>query len=337
MRKYFVSIAITLAVLCVNGNLRADTSTDIRSLLQTGLIELKTYIGDPNLCVITDATYVILNGKTTEKYVDVIREETGCTIGKGNLLFVHRRTDYPLKIFIFKKDTKDCFVIRHDGQKTKGKKTNIDIGKTVDSASWEKTQTDLGVSDAYSILIIANAWAAGIPHDFLKCAEFHNHICPGVTSGYCIAKFIQKMYPLKKGESYMYVSCPPWCKDDGIQILMDITPGKRGFFVKQLTDEQKEALEKPDVAGIMVIKGEKGRGGKALVLSFNWDKANELSGAGNLDGLRARLQMITGIIPYLEKPELFVRVLKEYTINAERITRLTLAGVNPYEELGFVK
>ena len=320
---------------------------DVKGLIQQGLKDLGVKKGDPRICALTDATYVKLNGKTTEEYVDLIQEITGCSIGRGNLLFFHRPITYPLKIALFRKDTKECVLITYDGKETKKIKVNIDGQKATAPGHWRKIEGAIGAADAFSIVTIANSWALGAPFDFLKCCEFHNHLCPGLTSGYLIVKMIQKRYPLRKGEKYIFIACPPWCKDDAIQVLLDLTPGKRSLFVKQLTDPQKRGCAAANVAGILVIWKVKENKGKGLIFQFDWQKACQVSGVKRKDfrpkgGKKNPIFWTTrrkadwGLMPYLEKPEQFVRVVKEFEVTPEMLVRLTMAGINPYKEVGFV-
>lgn len=69
---------------CADGK---DSSRDVSELLKGALQTLGVEKGSPDLCVLTDATYVKLGGGTTETYMEMIGRETGCSIGKGNLLF----------------------------------------------------------------------------------------------------------------------------------------------------------------------------------------------------------------------------------------------------------
>ncbi|RLB05287.1 MAG: hypothetical protein DRG50_07485 [Deltaproteobacteria bacterium] len=344
MRRYIQIFLVVLLLVFVAKGLHA---ADVKGFIKDGLKDLKVEKGDPRLCVITDATYVTVNGKTTQGYVDLIQEQTGCSIGKGNLLFFHRPTTYPLKVALFRKDTKDSVVITYDGEKTKKVNLNIDGNKATQPEYWKQIENALGASDAFSIVTIANSWAMGVPFDFLKCCEFHNHLCPGLTSGYFIVKVIQKRYPLKKGEKYIFIACPPWCKDDAIQILLDLTPGKRSLFVKQLTDPQKRGCAAANVAGILVIWKAKENKGKGAIFQFDWKKACKVSGVKRKDfrpegGKKNPVFWITrvkcdwGLMPYLERPGEFVNVVKEFEVSPEMLTKFTMAGVNPYEEIGFV-
>ena len=338
---------ILLVVMLVVGVAQVLWAADVKGLIESGMRDLKIEKGNPNLLALTDATYVKVGGKTSEGYVDMIQEETGCSIGKGNLLFFHRPVTYPLKVVLFRKDTKDSVIITYNGEKTKKVKLNIDGDKATEPDFWKQIEKSLGASDAFSIVTIANSWAKGAPYDFLKCCEFHNHLCPGLTSGYFIVKVIQERYPLKKGEKYVFIACPPWCKDDAIQILLDLTPGKRSLFVKQLTDPQKRGCAAANVAGILVIWKVKENKGKGIIFQFDWEKACKVSGVkrknfrpkgGKKNPIfwTTRVKCDWGLMPYLKRPEEFVNVVKEFEVSPEMLTRLTMAGVDPYKEIGFI-
>jgi len=76
----------------------------------------------------------------------------------------------------------------------------------------------------FGIVTIANVAAKGAPYDFIKTALFHDHICPGVTSGYLLASYLKKELPLRSPtESYYILAVPPWCKDDALAVLLNTT------------------------------------------------------------------------------------------------------------------
>ncbi|MBW1692106.1 MAG: hypothetical protein DRG87_10620 [Deltaproteobacteria bacterium] len=336
---------ILLVAMLVVGIAQGLWAADVKGLIKGSMQDLKIEKGSPNLLALTDATYVKVNGKTSEGYVDMIREVTGCSIGKGNLLFFHRPIAYPLKIVLFSKDTKDSVIITYDGEKTKKVKLNIDGEKATIPGYWKQIENTLGASDAFSIVTIANSWANGAPYDFLRCCEFHNHLCPGLTSGYFIVKVIQKRYPLKKGEKYIFIACPPWCKDDAIQILLDLTPGKRSLFVKQLSKEQRKKLPE-GVAGILIVWNNKEKKGKGVVFQFNRKKAYEEIGGVKINDFRpkggksnpvfwtTRVKVDWALMPYLNRPEMFVNTLKEFDVTPDMMVKLGQAGVDPYVEIG---
>ena len=350
MKRCIKSILVIFFLFCfVNGLYAAD----VKDIIREGVKDLNIKKGDPRLCVLTDATYVKVNGKTSEGYVDMIQEVTGCSVGKGNLLFFHRPVTYPLKVALFRKDTKDSVVISYDGKKTKKLKLNIDGDKATEPEFWKQIQEKIGsLSDTFSIVTIANSWAKEAPYDFLRCCEFHNHLCPGLSSGYQIVQFILEKYPLKKAEKYVWIACPLWCKDDAVQILLDLTPGKRTLYVKGLTPDQKKAVsgEKPNenIAGILMIWNNKENMGKASAFRYDWGKVCKVSGVNRKDfkpkgGKKnpvfwtTRVKCNWGLMPYLNKPGDFVKVVKEVEISPQMYIKITSAGVNPYEVLGLTK
>ena len=322
MRVFPVVAALFLVLI---GNVHA---ADIRAAIREGRKELKAEKGDAGLCAITDATYVRLNGKTSEAYVDVIQEETGCSVGKGNLLFFHKATCHPLKIALFRKDTKQCFVISYDGQQAQTQKYDLALDATLKPGFWKKVGGPLA-PDAFTVATIAHAWASDAPQDLLKCAEFHNHLCAGIASGYMIAKFITNRYPLGKGERYTWVASPVFCKEDALQILLDITPGKKSLFVEKLTESQEEKIGFENPAGILVVWNQKESKGKGVVFDFDWDKASRKD--------KDKLKTMLGLLPYLERPEAFVGVVKEFDVTPEMLQRLTIAKTNPYIWLDLTK
>jgi len=324
-RAIRVLVAAAALFLILAGDLYA---LDVRGAVREGLKELKAEKGDATLCAITDATYVRVNGKTSEAYVDVIQEETGCSVGKGNLLFFHRATGHPLKIALFCKDTQECFVISYNGQQVQTQRYDLALDATSEPGFWKKVGGPLA-PDAFTVATIAHAWALDAPQDLLKCAEFHNHLCAGVTSGYMMARFIMKRYPLGKGERYTWIASPAFCKDDALQILLDVTPGKKSLFVEKLTEFQQEKMAFENPAGILVVWNQKESKGKGVVFHFDWDKARRKD--------KDKLKTMLGLLPYLERPEAFVGVVKEFDATAEMLQRLTMAKTNPYIWLDLTK
>jgi formylmethanofuran dehydrogenase subunit E-like metal-binding protein len=276
--------------------------------------------------VLTDATYVRVYGRTSEPVIDLIREETGCTVGRGNLLFFHRPTNHPLKIAMFFKDTEQCVVVRSDGGGIAWKKYDFGKKAVTEPSFWAREDALLS-PDTFNIVSIAKAWAAGAPHDLLKCAEFHNHLCPAIISGYMIARYVTEHYPLEKEEAYVWIACPPWCKDDALQVLLDLTAGKKCLYAMELTAPQKKELTFENPAGMLIIWNERRNVGKGVVFSFDWEKARR----------EDKLQMVMDLLAYAEKPEAFVRVVKESELTPEMLEKLKTADANPYTWFGLTK
>jgi len=285
--------------------------------------ELPFVKNNPNILAMTDAGYAIVGGKvggtTTEECIDGVIASSGCTIGKGNLLLIHRSKEQPLWFAFFNKSSGESVYLE------------------VDSSVFDMTATEVKalpddrvfttISD-YSPGRIAPIWAKGAPYEFLKAAEFHNHICPGLTSGYMIIAYLDENLPLQGNQNYEIIACPPWCKDDAFQVIYDKTVGKR-FVAMHLTDEDRAQL--PGVAGTYIRWDKATDTGHGLVLAFNWTKVTELCGDVS------KSEKAVCMMDYLDQPETFVTVLKEFDLNSTaELMELKYAGNNPYVVLGLL-
>lgn len=320
---------------------------DVRQLVRQGVHDLGVKKGNPNLCALTDAPYVKLKGEAAQEYVDVIQEETGCSIGKGNLLFFQRPVNHPLIIAIHREDSGDAVVIVQGSDGINTVRFNIKDDTAADPKQYGAIMKMLK-GDTFSVLSILTSHAKGAPYDFLKCCEHHNHFCPGVTAGYLIAQSIQEKYPIGPGERYIWFACPPWCKDDAVSTTLDLTPGKRNLYVKDMAEGQPIQGQRGQWAGIMVMWNAKNNQGKAIALQFDWKAVYHVAGLQAAD-LRppggtskpafftARIKSSWALIPYLGRSEKFVRVVKEVEITPDMLQKMKMAGINPYQIIGSVE
>lgn len=335
--------------------------------------------GDPKVLAFTDAGYIAKIGAyTTEKALDGVMMTTGTSRGKGNLVNVHKPYNATLWFAFFHKESKYCVYLEAKGDILKSyldrertergtalrdfmklkdgeifatiAKENIDANRLLNNPkAWQKKMiARVFGGNEFSLFTIANLWAMGLPNDFIKVAELHDHICPGLTSGYLIAEYLKKKLPsLAPRHEYTIIAIPPWCKDDALIQIFETNVGHKRLFVKWLTKEQKKRLPKgaKNVANI-VIRWERGaKKGKGIVVAFNWDKAFKGSGTKRKD-LRAfdtykwwwlRLKMDVWMMDYLDKPEVLVSTIKEFDVKSPaQIEKLKAAGVNPLVELGIM-
>jgi formylmethanofuran dehydrogenase subunit E-like metal-binding protein len=330
--KYKSGVQLILALLLslvINEGVFAASFTDTVSRAMTTLALTKN---DPGLLMMTDAPYAKVNGACALPYLAEAQALTGCTVGKGNLLFFQRPQTHPLRLMLFKKKSGDAVIISRVGQTWLAETLNL--GEETISAPefWEKAKAFNAEKDIFSLATIANVWAKNGPYDFLKCAELHNHICPGVTSGYLLAHYILSHYPLKKGERYTVVACPVWCKEDAIQVILDCTPGKNGLIVKQLADQQLKqvAVDKP--AGLVLIWNDQDKTGRGAALSFDF---NRLSAMAPKNCPKAAT--VLAVLDSLDKPDRFVSTAAEFTLNDHRYQQIIQTGTNPYEILGLLR
>jgi len=333
MYRWFQILLVTilLSVSAISCSRSPSTDTDVNGLIKEAMNTLGAQQGDPNLCVLTDATYVNLGGKSSAQYMGVIEEQTGCSMAKGNLLLFHRPSNYDLIVAVYKGDTKECVIIKYNGQKGRSGKLDLSDKEMSRPDFWQRAKKGVGGPDTFGIVTILGAWSLGAPYDYLKCAEFHGHICPGITWGYFTAKAIQRQYPLSLGEKYVFIASPNACKDDAIQVLLDVTPGKKTLIVKQLTEEQERQVPTGKKAGILVKWNESKKKGKGVVLVLDMGKIRKTVDFEKPSKDQAKATLVSKLIPLLNSSEGFVKVIQEFDVTPEILEGLTSAGKNPYE------
>ena len=341
--------------------------------------ELSFNKSDTNILVLTDAGYVPeIGNNTTEKALDGVMQTSGASRGKGNLINVHKPYNAPLWFAFFDKESKDCVYLEAnsdviktylDREETEREaalndfmnleddeifirvaKENIDAAKLLsDPEPWQKKMVaKVFGGNEFSIMTLCNVWAKGLPNDFLKCAELHDHICPGLTSGYLIAEFLKEELPSSDPRSeYTIIAIPSWCKDDVLITIFETNVGHKRMFVKWLTKDQMQMLPKEakNVANIVIKEDQKTGEREGIVLAFDWNKVFEGTGTNATD-LRdfgtykwwwVRLKQDMWLMDYFYSPETFVSILKRFTVDSPaEIEELKSAGVNPLVELGIM-
>nr|WP_319392590.1 FmdE family protein [uncultured Desulfobacter sp.] len=305
----------------------------ITPVIEKAMITLKVTQADANVLVLTNATSVMTDGKSSLPILAQVQEATGAMVGKGNLLFFQRAQTAPLRIMLFKKTDRTAVIISADD--SKWAVDTLDFAReTISDPDFWKGATDKYAAgrDLFTLATLGNAWAEDAPYDFLKSAELHNHICPGLTSGYLMAHFILDHYPLEQGQKYTIISSPVWCKEDAFQVVMDQTPGKRGLVVKPLSDEQKENISIPNPAGMVLIWDKKLKKGKGVALSFDF---NTLKGLYPKETPKAASILYTA--QYLSSPDKFVSVANEFALDETLFNRIREAGSNPWAVAGLTK
>jgi len=336
--------------------------------------------GDSNILALTDAGYIAnIDKYSTERALNGLMMAAGVSQGKGNLVNVHRAYNKPLWFAFFDKETGDCIYLEvnksylkswldreaagtvnlsafmevsADALFSKISRENIDPDKLITeegAKAWHHNfeEKTFGGNE-FSIITISAVWSKGISNEFLRSAELHNHICPGLTSGYFIAEYLKKHYPLEKGEQWVVWAVPPWCKDDALQQIFDATVGKRCMAVMYIPGNISKKLppEYKNIAGIYVKIGKTGEA-KAIVLGWDWDKACSDCGITRKDfkdfssykwwwtRLRADVMLME------HEPEEYISVLMEKDLGnqgsvKEMNARWMAVGANPLVELGIM-
>ncbi len=340
-----IAILGLIMLLCsgFSGIAAAGDSAGLTAAAQDAMDMLNATNETPGLCVLTDAGHVALDGMTPGGCLGAIRSGTGCSIGYGNLILIHRSVDCPFWFAIFDNETKDCVYSIYTDGTFNATKINIAEENITTSDGWNATKKAIG-SDAFTVACIANAWGYGAPHDLLICAEFHNHLCPGLMSGYLITDYIRETYPLGAGETYTWIGCPNWCKEDAIQVRLDLTPGKKSLITKQRSGEL--FVKAKPLAGILIIWNSTAESGRGVAFRYDWGEMCNLTdtnlsdfkppgGKTNPLFFTTRIKCSLGFISYMDQPDMFVSLASdEFEVTSEQLARVKEAGVDPYVELG---
>ncbi len=330
MKRSFVILQCTVLFFLFTAVQGVAAMPSITPVIKKAMTTLKVTKSDSDILVLTNATAVLTDGKSSLPILAQVQEATGAMVGKGNLLFFQRTQNSALRIMLFKKSDRSTVIISAEKSKWAEDTLDLDPKTILDPEFWKGAKDKYTAGKDLSALVaIATAWAEGAPYDFLKAAELHNHICPGLTSGYLIAHFILNHYPLEKGQRYTIISSPVWCKEDAFQVVMDLTPGKRGMVVKPLPKGEKEKISIPNPAGMVLIWDQKQKKGKAVALSFDFNNLKGLYPEGT-----PKPASILYTAKHLSSPDKFVTAEKEFDLDETQFNAICEAGSNPWEVAG---
>jgi len=303
-----------------------------------------------NILIITDI------GSPAESYVyldDFYAEFYGNgLLYTKNLLVVQNARNSPLWFAFFDKNSGNCtFIYLKDGKVVSEPEVNIALAGSPDAPLYPSDPYRLDddmissvidnvfanktfMGREFAIVTIANAWATGdLDYELMQCLEIHNHFCPGVSSGYVLANWMETNYPLNEGVSYTVFSCPNWCKEDVFVKRWDATPGKSGTWVAALTDEEKAALG-GSPAGIFVVSDSGNM--KAVVLGFDFDLVREGCGGAGSDWVSKYKMDLWLMNESNWNKEGLVYEIEVIDIDADTLAAMKQADSNPYVVLGLL-
>jgi len=292
--------------------------------------------GAEDLGVLTNARYVRLGGKTTEQYIYALEMLTGCSMGKGNLLFFNERPKDSLLIVLAHRKTMQCVVIRYDGIQGESKFLSLkDKDILAPDFFWNATPGASG-RETFNIVSILSAWFAGAPYDFLQCVELHGHLCPGILFGYFIARGLVEKYPLLPGEEYIFIASPNECKDDAFQVLLGLTPGKRNLIVKPVNKKQIKKKAGIMLTGIVIKWSESKQKGLGIVLGVDFAAVQAVTKVNQHIPRNLKVLAVRKLVEHLPDYADFFAVEKEFPVTRELKEQLVQAGTNPYVVLGMM-
>ena len=103
-----LALAVGLAFFCCAAvTSAASFGTAVTKAMQT----LSVTKGDLQLLLMTDAPYVRGEGQNALPFLEKAQDLTGCTVGKGNLLFFQRPQSHPLHFMLFHKTSGEAVIL----------------------------------------------------------------------------------------------------------------------------------------------------------------------------------------------------------------------------------
>jgi formylmethanofuran dehydrogenase subunit E-like metal-binding protein len=317
---------------------------------KTAMQELKVDKDNADVLILTSAGHAVVDGQTTQAAIIGLAAESGNSIGDANLFQVLRPYWKPVWFYFFDKATGEAVFLQADS-KALNKSLNefkalqinqvfSKISKAIVDIDYLQNHTDEGNvtfnqkafnGNEFSLAGISNVWARGGSFDFIQATCFHDHLCPGITSGLFLAKYVEEKLPITNTstESYKVISCPNWCKEDLFQMRWDATPGKSGMFVMALTDAEKKAV--PGIAGIYIRWNDTAKQGDALVLAYN---SSSVKSDWKGPDWGSKLASDVELMNYVDSPESFVSIIKEFKVDAGKLAQLQNAGMHPLKVAG---
>lgn len=329
------------------GSIAAKAS--LKSIEESGAVPEKG-----NLIVLTNSGYAEVGDTPTQGALDGLSAVTGATRGRNTLVEVHSAPWTPLWFAVYDKISGYCSYLEIDdgvevgtggGSQVQGTplfKRNavarIDAEYLYAHAEEYNTkfQEKIFGGNEFRIVTIANAVAAGAPADTVRAFEFHDHYCPGVTSGILIANYLKKHFPAGDG-GYFIQSVSPWCKEDALIAILNTTHGKKGYAVYYPSDEDMAGRTTEAASADTIVYRENASAEKweGLVIGFKW-AATSCPETGN-----SYVDKLCSDLWYLERvkaPEEFVGVVKRFELPEGTIpTDWARPGVDPLEKLGMLK
>lgn len=249
---------------------------------------------DGSLLCLTNAGIIKTGEYDTSLALEAIKQITPCSLERKNLIVINSVMDEPLYFFFFNKNNEDSFFAQTDAQQLVAMPVgeilsrdlshlfrhlifrNISLGRLISEAKEMELifrQEPYGRKWA-ALINLAHFWAKDPPSETIRIAQFHDHICPGVLSGYYLARFLRHKFPLREKERYFFLSTPLYCKDDALQIIFNQTVGKKGMAAMLLAEEDRPFLfpEAREAAGIFFRYDPQTNRGQGAVLGFAWNK-----------------------------------------------------------------
>ena len=92
-------------------------------------------------------------------------------------------------------------------------------------------------------------------NDFKRCAEFHGHVCPGLSIGYRAARLAMEKLGLRRSEDEEVVAIVETdaCSADAVQVMTGCTFGKGNFIYRDYGKNVLTLLDRKSGKAVRVV------------------------------------------------------------------------------------
>jgi formylmethanofuran dehydrogenase subunit E-like metal-binding protein len=277
---------------------------------------------------LTNAGYAEINGHSTMGTLDGLSRILRVSRGDHSLLEMHSASNSPLWFAVYDKESGICVYLEVDPNAIHDNKSfnisslfstvateQINAEHLYENAAVyaEKFDNKIFNGNEFRIVTVANAMTAGVSTRAVRAFEFHDHYCPGVTSGIIMADYIEKFFPLDHGGSYFLQSVQPWCKEDALMVLLNTTPGKKSYAITYPTEDDIASWPTwaKDLSTIVYRYDPLSEIWQGIALEYNWEET------GCPDYGHSVMNKLCTDLWYLDRmdqPENFVTILKNFEL-----------------------
>ncbi|MGB9698449.1 MAG: FmdE family protein [Thermodesulfobacteriota bacterium] len=311
-----------------------------------------------HLLTLTNAGLVQVGEHDSSLALEALRQITACSLEKKSLILLNSAVDQPLYFFFYHRNTGESLFAQAEIDQLLSLPAseilardlaqlfrhlilrNISLGRIISEAAEMESifaQQPYGRKWA-SLINFAHFWAKNPPAEMVRVAQFHDHICPGVLSGYYISRFLRHKFALRAKERYFFLATPPYCKDDALQIIFNQTVGKKGMAAMWLAEEERALLlpEAREAAGIFFRYDPQTNRGQGAVLGFAWSKLlQDCKISDQKVSFLNSLKQILFMIDQRDEYARYVYFIKIFDLPpGESPPNYARVGVNPWQKLG---
>ncbi|MCW5212104.1 hypothetical protein VU04_04250 [Desulfobulbus sp. TB] len=287
-----------------------------------------------NCLALTNAGYAEINKRSTAGALDGLINVLRVGPGNHSLLELQSAADVPLWFAVYDKasgyvaylEVNPAMVLENDAVHSVNKVNRADLFNTAvteqvnaqhlyDNAALyaDKFNNKIFNGNAFRIVTVANALSFGVSTTTVRAFQFHDHYCPGVTSGILMADYIKKYFSKDPGTRYFVQALQPWCKEDALLVLLDATPGKKSYSIMYPTEEDLASWPAwaKETSTVVYRYDPVAESWEGRALAFTWGENNCPDyGHAVMNKLCKDLQFID----QMDTPEKFVREVKRFAL-----------------------